>query len=81
MHQMVYQSISNCDIDLRPLLFNNIVVTGGNTLFPGFNERLNYELPMLAPGVRKFFLFYFIFRKERDNEIKSIHCLLLINLL
>ncbi|CAO3611067.1 unnamed protein product [Cunninghamella blakesleeana] len=50
MHQMVHQSISNCDIDLRPLLFNNIVVTGGNTLFPGFNERLNYELPMLAPG-------------------------------
>ncbi|KAI8328118.1 actin family [Chlamydoabsidia padenii] len=50
MHQMVYQSISNCDIDLRPLLFNNIVVTGGNTLFPGFNERLNYELPIMAPG-------------------------------
>ncbi|KAI8099272.1 actin family [Halteromyces radiatus] len=50
MHQMVYQSISNCDIDLRPLLFNNIVVTGGNSLLPGFNERLNYELPMMAPG-------------------------------
>ena len=51
MHQLVNNSISNCDIDLRPLLFNNVVVTGGNTLFPGFNERLNYELPMLAPGV------------------------------
>ncbi|CAO3590228.1 unnamed protein product [Absidia cylindrospora] len=50
MHQMVFQSIFNCDVDLRPLLFNNIVVTGGNTLFPGFNERLNYELPMMAPG-------------------------------
>ncbi|ORX51308.1 Actin/actin-like protein [Hesseltinella vesiculosa] len=50
IHHMVYQSVSSCDIDLRPLLFNNIVVTGGNTLFPGFNERLNYELPMLAPG-------------------------------
>ncbi|KAI8071621.1 actin family [Gongronella butleri] len=50
IHQMVYQSISNCDVDLRPLLFNNIVVTGGNSLYPGFNERLNYELPMMAPG-------------------------------
>ncbi|KAI9323890.1 actin family [Dichotomocladium elegans] len=50
MHQLVFSSINSCDIDLRPLLFNNIVVTGGNTLFPGFNERLNYELPMLAPG-------------------------------
>ncbi|KAI8143573.1 actin family [Fennellomyces sp. T-0311] len=50
MHQLVYSSINSCDIDLRPLLFNNVVVTGGNTLFTGFNERLNYELPMLAPG-------------------------------
>ncbi|KAI7862075.1 actin family [Spinellus fusiger] len=50
MHQLVLNSIYSCDIDLRPLLFNNVVVTGGNTLFPGFNERLNYELPMMAPG-------------------------------
>ncbi|KAI9490446.1 actin family [Zychaea mexicana] len=50
MHQLVNSSIGSCDIDLRPLLFNNVVVTGGSTLFPGFNERLNYELPMLAPG-------------------------------
>ncbi|KAI9478357.1 MAG: actin family [Benjaminiella poitrasii] len=49
-HEMVYNSINNCDIDLRPLLFNNVVVTGGNTLFTGFNERLNYELPLKAPG-------------------------------
>ncbi|CAO3614921.1 unnamed protein product [Mucor hiemalis] len=48
--EMVYNSINNCDIDLRPLLFNNVVVTGGNTLFSGFNERLNYELPLKAPG-------------------------------
>lgn len=51
VHDMVYNSINNCDIDLRPLLFNNVVVTGGNTLFRGFNERLNYELPLKAPGV------------------------------
>ncbi|KAI9255904.1 actin family [Helicostylum pulchrum] len=50
VHEMVYDSISSCDIDLRPLLFNNVVVTGGNTLFNGFNERLNYELPLKAPG-------------------------------
>lgn len=51
VHDMVYNSINNCDIDLRPLLFNNVVVTGGNTLFKGFNERLNHELPLKAPGV------------------------------
>lgn len=51
IHQLIFNSICGCDIDLRPLLFNNVVVTGGNTLFPGFVERLNYELPGLAPGV------------------------------
>lgn len=58
---MVYDSISSCDIDLRPLLFNNVVVTGGNTLFNGFNERLNYELPLKAPGVSTCTLYIFIY--------------------
>lgn len=49
--QLVFNSISACDIDLRPLLFNNVIVTGGNTLFPGFTERLSNDLPMMAPGV------------------------------
>lgn len=57
VHEMVYNSINSCDIDLRPLLFNNVVVTGGNTLFSGFNERLNYELPLKAPGVSAYFIF------------------------
>jgi actin-related protein len=51
IHQLIFNSICSCDIDLRPLLFNNVVVTGGNSLYPGFVERLNYELPGLAPGV------------------------------
>lgn len=59
VHDMVYNSINNCDIDLRPLLFNNVVVTGGNTLFRGFNERLNYELPLKAPGV-SYIIYIFI---------------------
>ncbi|KAI9277815.1 actin family [Sporodiniella umbellata] len=50
VHEMVYNSVSSCDADLRPLLLNNIVVTGGNSLLNGFNERLNYELPLKAPG-------------------------------
>jgi actin-related protein len=49
--QLVFDSISACDIDLRPLLFNNVIVTGGNTLFPGFTERLGNDLPMMVPGV------------------------------
>ncbi|KAG1453535.1 hypothetical protein G6F56_007549 [Rhizopus delemar] len=50
VHEMVYNSAGSCDADLRPLLLNNIVVTGGNSLLNGFNERLNHELPLKAPG-------------------------------
>lgn len=60
VHEMVYNSINNCDIDLRPLLFNNVVVTGGNTLFNGFNERLNYELPIKSPGVSHLVYFFLL---------------------
>lgn len=61
VHEMVHNSINSCDIDLRPLLFNNVVVTGGNTLFNGFNERLNYELPLKAPGVSDMIVKTFLF--------------------
>ncbi|KAI8974285.1 actin family [Pilobolus umbonatus] len=48
--QLVINSINACDTDLRPLLFNNVIITGGNTLIPGFIERLNSDLLMMAPG-------------------------------
>ncbi|RUS27496.1 actin family, partial [Jimgerdemannia flammicorona] len=50
VHYLIYNSVVNCDVDLRPLLFNNVVVTGGNTLWQGFTERLNFDLLHLAPG-------------------------------
>lgn len=37
---MIVASIEACPLDLRPLLWQNIVLTGGNTLFPGFEARL-----------------------------------------
>ena len=39
---------------MRPNLFSNIVLTGGNTLFNGLMDRLNNELSILAPGVSFF---------------------------
>jgi actin-like protein 6A len=49
---LIYTSVSGCDMDLRPHLLNNIVVAGGNTLLPGFVDRLNQELAMLAPSAK-----------------------------
>jgi actin len=46
---MTYSSILKSDIDLRRDLFSNIVLSGGNTLFPGISERLHNEVETLAP--------------------------------
>jgi actin-related protein len=49
IHQSVYKCIQTCDIDLRRDLFKSIVLSGGNTLFPGIETRLAKELQNLAP--------------------------------
>lgn len=43
VHSMLNDSISGCDMDLRRMLYGNIVLAGGSTLFKGFGERLIHE--------------------------------------
>ena len=40
LHEMVYQSIMKCDLDVRKDLYNNVILSGGSTMFPGVPERL-----------------------------------------
>jgi len=40
------------DVELRPLLLSNVVVTGGSSLLFGFTDRINNELSALYPGPR-----------------------------
>lgn len=35
--------------EMQPHLYKNIVLTGGNTLFPGFRDRVYKEVRALAP--------------------------------
>ncbi|KAL6051768.1 Actin-related protein 4 [Balamuthia mandrillaris] len=44
LHQMILRCIQNADVDARRELYSGIVVTGGNTLLPGFLDRLQKEL-------------------------------------
>jgi centractin len=37
-------SVMRCDVDLRRRLLGSIVLAGGSTLFPGYGERLLFEL-------------------------------------
>ena len=34
---------------MRPHLYKNIVLTGGNAWFPGFRERIEAEVRSMAP--------------------------------
>eukprot|EP01084_Bolivina_argentea_P024566 45770_1 len=47
IHQLIYESIMECDVGVRNELWGNIVLSGGNTLCGGFPERLSIELGML----------------------------------
>ena len=41
---IAFTAIEKCDNDLKINLYNNIVLSGGTTLLPGFHERFDYEI-------------------------------------
>jgi len=47
--KLAFNSIMKCDIDIRPDLYQNIVCSGGTTMFPHIDERLQKEISGLAP--------------------------------
>ena len=49
IHEMMFQNIMNCDVDIHKDLYSSIVLSGGSTMFPGIAERLTKELTSLAP--------------------------------
>ena len=50
VHEMMYDSIMGCDTDIRKEMYGNIVLSGGSTMIPGFEERLMREMTALAPA-------------------------------
>eukprot|EP00286_Rhodomonas_abbreviata_P004647 CAMPEP_0181336162 /NCGR_PEP_ID=MMETSP1101-20121128/27262_1 /TAXON_ID=46948 /ORGANISM="Rhodomonas abbreviata, Strain Caron Lab Isolate" /LENGTH=359 /DNA_ID=CAMNT_0023446419 /DNA_START=35 /DNA_END=1111 /DNA_ORIENTATION=+ len=49
IHELLFESIMKCDVDVRRDMFLNIVLSGGTTMFPGIQERLTKEIKNLAP--------------------------------
>ena len=47
--EMIISSINKVDIDLRKNLYNNVFISGGNTLFKGIQEKFHTEIKNLAP--------------------------------
>lgn len=62
--ELIYKSYFSIDVDIRKDLFNNIYLTGGNTMFDNFTERVSAEIKNLggnsvnykiySPGERKY---------------------------
>ncbi|CAI9284396.1 unnamed protein product [Lactuca saligna] len=50
IHEMTYNSVIKCDIDLRRHLFGHILLSGGSTILPGFADRMTKEITALAPS-------------------------------
>lgn len=53
IHLTTHDSIVKCDKELHKTLYNNIVLSGGSTMFPGLAERMKKELTALAPPSMK----------------------------
>ena len=50
VHEFCANAIRRTDTDLHQTLYGNIVLSGGNTMFPGFAERLKKEVSQLVPS-------------------------------
>jgi len=50
IHHTSYRCVQKCDIDVRRELLENIILSGGTTMFPGLVERLKKEIEQLVPA-------------------------------
>ena len=50
IHEQCYNAIIKSDMEIRKDMYSNIVLAGGNTLFPGMPERLTKEVQKLTPS-------------------------------
>ncbi|XP_074597060.1 actin-related protein 1 [Brevipalpus obovatus] len=49
VHDVLNYSIQKSDMDLRKVFYQNIVLSGGSTLFKGFGDRLVNEMRKITP--------------------------------
>lgn len=50
VHDTTYGSIMKCDIDTRSVFYNNVILSGGTTMFPGLADRMHREMSGLTPA-------------------------------
>ena len=53
IHKLLFASIGKCDKDIHNDLYQNVVLSGGSTMFDGMAETLQMKLELLAPKSTK----------------------------
>jgi len=53
IHEMIFNSIMKCNVDIRTEMYSNVILSGGTTMLPGIAERMQMELAALAPPTMK----------------------------
>jgi actin beta/gamma 1 len=53
IHETTHNSIMSCDVDIRKDLYDNIILSGGTSMFPGIADRMQQEITALAPSTEK----------------------------
>ncbi|PPQ86756.1 hypothetical protein CVT25_012401, partial [Psilocybe cyanescens] len=67
IHMAIVNSIHKCDIDMRPQLCKQIVLSGGTTMLQGLAARLEKELTALLPSHK----ICIVARPERRQEYEE----------
>ena len=53
IHEVTYNSIMKCDVDIRKDLYANTILSGGSSMYPGLADRMQKEIAALAPPTMK----------------------------
>jgi len=67
--KMIWSSVDACDVDIKKELYQAIILTGGNTLYPGLSTRLQKEIVKLVPPAFKTKLIQSTSKSERKFGI------------
>ena len=65
IHETTYNSIMECDVDIRKDLYANTVMSGATTMYPGIADRMQKEITALAS--LSTFQQMWISKQEYDN--------------
>ncbi|KAL7600333.1 hypothetical protein Lser_V15G22733 [Lactuca serriola] len=53
IHEIIYASVMKCNFNIRRDLYQNIVLSGGSTMFPKIADRISEEITALVPSTMR----------------------------